>query len=350
MDSITQLTLGAAAGEAVLGKKLGNKAIYWGAAAGTLSDLDVIPGMLLDTPARLLFHRGFTHSFFFVILATLLFAPIFQRFYKKRQTTLKDWYIYFGVIFTVSILIDAFTTYGTQLLWPHPYRFEFNTIFVVDPLFTLPMLITLIWLMFKRKESSFRKRLSTTGLMISGIYLLFTIVNKQAINATFRSALDEQGISYSRMITNPTPLNQVLWTAVVETDDGFYTGYYSHFDEDRRVDFTFTSKDHHLLEPYMEYPQVRTIIRFTKGFYTVEPVDAGFMVNDLRFGQITNWETGSGDFVFRYVVDTKELPPTVEQYERSFEGSGELFAQLWRRMLGARDFSQSSPTSHLRQH
>lgn len=350
MDSITQLTLGAAAGEAVLGKKLGNKAIYWGAAAGTLSDLDVIPGLLLDTPARLLFHRGFTHSFFFVIIATLIFAPIFQRYYKKYQTTRKEWYIYFGLIFTASILIDAFTTYGTQLLWPHPYRFEFNTIFVVDPLFTLPMLITLIWLMFKRKESTFRKKLSTAGLMISGIYLLFTVANKQIINATFRSALEERGISYERMITNPTPLNQLLWTAVVETEDGFFTGYYSHFDEDKRINFTFTSKDHHLLDPYIDYSSVQNIIRFTKGFYTVTPAEVGFMVNDLRFGQITNWETGDGDFVFRYVIDTGAMPPTVEQYERSFEGSGELFAQLWRRMLGERDFSQSSQASHLRQH
>ncbi len=338
MDSLTQLTLGAAVGEAMLGKKIGNKAIFWGAAAGTLADLDVIPGMFLDTPSRLLFHRGFSHSLVFVIVATLIFAPIFQRYFKSYKTTKSEWYRYFGVILLASILIDAFTTYGTQLLWPHPYRFEFNTIFVVDPMFTLPMLFTLIWLMFKSKESAFRKRLSSMGLIISGIYLLFTIVNKQVINATFRSALQDQNIAFSKMISNPTPLNQVLWSAVAETKNGFYTGHYSHFDKDKSIDFVFSPKNHHLLHHLQEYENVQQIIRFTKGFYTVEETDAGFIINDLRFGQLTNWETGDGDFVFRYIISTDQVPPKVDQAERSFEGSGEAFAQLWHRMLGRRTF------------
>jgi len=178
MDSLTQLTLGAAIGEAVLGKKLGNKAIFWGAAAGTLPDLDVLPGMLLDTPDRLLFHRGFTHSIVFVAMATLIFAPLFYRLYKRHQTTKKEWYLYFGLIFGFGVLIDAFTTYGTQLMWPLLYRFEFNTVFVVDPLFTLPLLITLVLAMFRSKEN--RTRLVNAGLMISG-YLSAVHYSQQTV-------------------------------------------------------------------------------------------------------------------------------------------------------------------------
>ena len=65
MDSVTQIALGAAVGEAVLGKKVGNKAVLWGAVAGTIPDLDVIPGYFMDTVARLDFHRGFSHSILF---------------------------------------------------------------------------------------------------------------------------------------------------------------------------------------------------------------------------------------------------------------------------------------------
>jgi inner membrane protein len=342
MDSLTQLTLGAAIGEAVLGKKLGNKAIYWGAAAGTLPDLDVLPGMLLDTPDRLLFHRGFTHSIVFVAIATLIFAQLFYRFYKQHQTTKKEWYLYFGLIFGFGVLIDAFTTYGTQLLWPLLYRFEFNTIFVVDPLFTLPMLITLVLAMFRSKENRIRTRLANAGLMISGIYLLFTIVNKQFINATFNTALEEQNIEYAGMITNPTPLNQVLWTAVVEADDHYLIGYYSHFDEDKNVDFITLQKNHHLLEAFTRFDGVQKIIRFTKGYYTVEKTESGYLINDLRFGKITDWETGKGEFVFRYHINTAKTPPAVSQAERSFEGSGELLEQLWQRMWGQRVFNQNS--------
>jgi len=338
MDSLTQLVFGAAIGEAVLGKKLGNKAVLWGAAAGSLSDMDVIPGMFLDTPDKLLFHRGFSHSLVFVILATLFFAWLFSKIYKQKQISRKEWLFYFGLIFAGSILIDALTTYGTQLLWPLKYRFEFNTLFVVDPLFTLPLLITLIWLMFKRRDSAGRKRLSNIGLIIAGGYLLLTIVNKQVINSVFRNALENQGLTYTRMLSNPTPLNQLLWTAVAETDTGFLIGFYSHFDKDKNVKFTSLPKNNHLLDDLTHDTGVQNILRFTKGFYTVEPDSTGFMVNDLRFGKVTNWKTGEGDFVFRYTINLTTEPATITQAEQSFEGGSEVLLQLWQRMLGKKDF------------
>ena len=47
MDSLTQIILGAACGEAVLGKKIGNKALLFGAIGGTIPDLDVFVGNLV---------------------------------------------------------------------------------------------------------------------------------------------------------------------------------------------------------------------------------------------------------------------------------------------------------------
>ena len=79
MDSITQIVLGAAVGEAVLGKKVGNKAMLWGAIAGTIPDLDVIVGKFFQPITALEMHRGFSHS----IIFALLFSPVFIRF---RQT------------------------------------------------------------------------------------------------------------------------------------------------------------------------------------------------------------------------------------------------------------------------
>jgi inner membrane protein len=338
MDSLTQLVFGAALGEAALGKKLGNKAVLWGAAAGSLADMDVIPGMFLDTPDRLLFHRGFSHSLVFVVLATLFFAWLFSKIYKQKPISRKEWLFFFGIIFTGSILIDALTTYGTQLLWPLKYRFEFNTLFVVDPLFTLPLLVTLIWLMFKQRDSSGRKRIGSIGLIIAVGYLLLTIVNKQVINSIFRNALDNQGLTYTRMFSNPTPLNQILWTAVAETDTAYLVGYYSHFDKGKNVSFTSLPKNHQLLDNLIHDAGVQKILRFTKGFYTVEPDSAGFLVNDLRFGKVTNWKTGKGDFVFRYYITFSTKPVTITQAEQSFEGGAEVLVQLWQRMLGKKDF------------
>jgi inner membrane protein len=338
VDSLTQLTIGAALGETFLGKKIGNKAILIGAFAGTLSDLDIIPGMLFDTPDRLLFHRGFTHSLAFLLLATPLLSLLFRRCCKKYDISFRQWNLFFAVAFAAGILIDAFTTYGTQLLWPHLYRFEFNTIFVVDPLFTLPLLITTIWLMWKRKDDKFRQKLNRTGIVISTVYLLLTIVNKQAIDHVFRQSLKEQNIEYTRFISNPMPLNQILWTAVVETDDHYLTGYYGHLDGDKNIRFEASSKNHYLITPLKEHPPMAKILRFTKGYYTVERVPEGLLINDLRFGSIKNWETGEKQYVFQYIVKVENGVAAVVENRPGFENTGVVLKQLWQRILGNKDF------------
>jgi len=338
VDSLTQLTLGAALGEAFLGKKIGNKAILIGAFAGTLSDLDIIPGMLFDTPDRLLFHRGFTHSLAFVLIATPLMSLLFGQCCKKHNISFRQWNLFFAVTFAAAVLLDSFTTYGTQLLWPHPYRFEFNTIFVVDPLFTLPLLITTIWLGFKRKDSSIRQKLSRTGIIISSVYLLFTIANKQMIDRVFRQAFNDQQISYSRFFSNPMPLNQILWTVVAETDHQYLTAYYSHLDGDRNIIFEATDKNHHLIEPFRYLPPVAKILRFTKGYYTVEKIPQGYQINDLRFGSIKNWATGEKQYVFQYIVMVDNGAAEVIENRPGFENTGVVLNQLWKRILGNKNF------------
>jgi len=68
MDSITQIVLGGAIGELVAGKKLGNKAILWGAVAGTIPDLDVFLRVFYHPIDAALVHRGFSHSLLFALL------------------------------------------------------------------------------------------------------------------------------------------------------------------------------------------------------------------------------------------------------------------------------------------
>ena len=75
MDSITQATLGAAVGEWLLGRKLGNRALAWGALLGTLPDLDVLIAPFLDTAGNLWWHRGPSHSLLVMLLASWLLSP-----------------------------------------------------------------------------------------------------------------------------------------------------------------------------------------------------------------------------------------------------------------------------------
>ena len=123
MDSLTQIVLGASIGEAVLGRKVGNKALLYGAIAGTIPDLDVFASYFTDTVTALSVHRGFTHS----ILFSILFAPIFGWMLSRFEShkSFKDWSWLFFWAFITHPILDSYTTWGTQLFWPFESRLAF---------------------------------------------------------------------------------------------------------------------------------------------------------------------------------------------------------------------------------
>ena len=173
MDSLTQIILGAACGEAILGKKIGNKALLFGAIGGTIPDLDVFVGNLVygNKIDAMLFHRGFMHSIVFTVLAAFIFGWLVHKLYNSgkrlHSTTQKDWInLFFWSLFTHPIL-DCFTPYGTQLFAPFSsYRVALNNIAVADPAYTLPFLICMIVLMFFRRTSSQRRLWLKMGIGI----------------------------------------------------------------------------------------------------------------------------------------------------------------------------------------
>ena len=208
MDSLTQIVLGAAVGEAVLGRKIGNKAMLYGAIAGTIPDLDVFASFFTDTVSALEIHRGFTHSVFF----SLLFAPILAFIVIKYETykNFKNWTFLFFWVFITHPILDAQTTWGTQLFWPLDIRLAFKNIFVVDPLYTVPFLVFLILAMRQKKASKKRRFYNNLGLYISSLYLVLAVILKGVSYQKFTKELAEQKISYKTIKTKPTPLNTIL--------------------------------------------------------------------------------------------------------------------------------------------
>ncbi|MBC8126272.1 MAG: metal-dependent hydrolase, partial [Gloeobacteraceae cyanobacterium ES-bin-144] len=175
MDSITQAVLGAAVGECLLGKRLGNRALVWGAFLGTLPDLDVLLSPLLSTTHDLWWHRGPSHSLLVMITASFLMAPWFAKRWKREKVTKAraGWFIF--AVWSTHVLIDCFTVYGTSVFWPFPVRrVAFNNLFIIDLFFTLPMLVALIWLAFLRtnKQLALRRRLNAWGLGLATGYAL----------------------------------------------------------------------------------------------------------------------------------------------------------------------------------
>jgi inner membrane protein len=299
MDSLTQIVLGAAVGEAVLGKKVGNKAMLWGAIAGTIPDLDVLFKLFLDAVTSNELHRGFSHSLLFSLLMAPLLGGFTYRLYQKKKATWKGWsQLFFWALFTHPLL-DAHTTWGTQLLWPLDLRVSFKNIFVIDPLYTLPFLFFLLWTMCTTRGTVKRARRNRLGLVVSSLYMVLTLVFKLWTFQIFQKSLKEQSIAYLEIQTKPTPMNSMLWSATVATENAYLIGYTSLFDRSTKVKFVRFEKKHELLGRLKNHKLVKRLIRLSQGWYTIEKRDGRLFFNDLRFG-LMGIKEGTSRFVFSY--------------------------------------------------
>ncbi|WBX76257.1 metal-dependent hydrolase [Tenacibaculum ovolyticum] len=311
MDSLTQIVLGAACGELALGKKIGNKALLFGAIGGTIPDLDVFVGKILygNEIDAMAFHRGFMHAILFAVLGSFLFGWITFKLYnrKKRKgtTTLKGWiWLYFLSIFTHPIL-DSFTPYGTQLFLPFSdYRVAFNNISVVDPLYTLPFLVCLVIAMFYKRQQTRRSTWVKVGIYISSAYMLFTIVNKIYVDTVFKKSFDAENISYNRFSTQPTIMNNILWYGIAETEKDYKVGFYSLLDSKAKLDTILTiPKRRDLLD--VTHADIKTLTWFSNGYYNLMPMDSSKNVQylDLRYPLLNPKDIGSSIFRFELKKD-----------------------------------------------
>lgn len=332
MDSLTQIVLGAAVGEAVLGRKAGNKAMLYGAIAGTIPDLDAIAGNFTDTITAIEIHRGFSHSIVFSVLAAPVFGYLISKIERKSGVGWKDWsWLMFWGLLTHPIL-DAFTTWGTRLFWPLEARLAFKSIFVIDPLYTLPFLLFLILAMRRKKEDPKRAKFNRLGLMVSSTYLMLTLVLKFVAHQQFVDSLEQQGHFYSRIDTRPTPLNTILWAANAEAENDFLIGYYSFFD-DQMIRFEAVPKNHHYLGGLKNDKNVQRLIDISKGWYTISEKDGDLYFNDLRFGRL-NPQNEESDFAFSYKLISEGGSIRAEEVSKRPEDAREILSDLWERIKG----------------
>lgn len=330
MDSLTQIVLGAAVGEVVLGRKVGNKAMIYGAVAGTIPDLDVFVGNFYDTVTALEIHRGFSHSLVFSLLAAPIFGYIISKIHQ--QASWKDWSkLMFWGLFTHPLL-DCFTTWGTQLFWPLDLRIAFKSIFVIDPLYTLPFLVCLITASRFKRTSEKRQKLNRLGLILSSSYLLITLVMKGITFSKFENALEQQNISYSEIETKPTPFNTLLWSANVKTEDNFLIGEYSVFDSNP-IEFRPYPKQHDKINHLRTYDNLNRLIQVTHGWYTISEKQNELYLNDLRFG-LLSLNPKAEKFAFSYLLKEQNNQLIITEESKNRGDAKELLTELWARLRG----------------
>lgn len=332
MDSLTQIVLGAAVGEAVLGKKVGNKAMLYGAIAGTIPDLDVLARYLVDTVTATEWHRGFSHSMLFAILFAPLLGWLISKLERKLGATWQEWsWLMFWGLFTHPIL-DTFTTWGTQLFWPLKTRLAFQNIFVVDPLYTVPFACFLVLAMRQKRTSRKRRNYNRIGLLVSSCYLILTLVLKGIAYKKFETRLEKQGVDYAQMDIRPAPFNAILWTANIDTTDAYLIGNYSFFDS-RPIQFSSYPKNHQLLGDLANEDKIKRLIAISEGWYTLRKNANGLLFNDLRFG-LVSLKAEETKFAFSYEIKKTIEGIEVDETPKFERDAKNLFSSLWLRMWG----------------
>ena len=293
MDSLTQIVLGAAVAEAVAGKKMGNKAAFWGAIAGTIPDLDVFLTRLYHPVDAALVHRGFSHSILFAVLMGPLLGLIVFRLYKRRYE-LNLWIKLFFLGIITHPMLDMFTNYGTEFLWPINWRITFNSVFVIDPLYTVPFMICLIIALLLKRDNPKRYRINMAGIYYSSAYLLYGVIIKLFILGNANNYFAENDLKTRNAMVTPMPLTSFYWMMLAEDDTNYYVGYKSLFYEFQSADIDTVPKRkkalYDLKWPGKNYSSKLDFI--ANGYYTTELKGDTLNFYDLRFGVVSKMTDG----------------------------------------------------------
>jgi inner membrane protein len=351
VDSLTQATLGAAVGEAILGKKIGNRALLWGALFGTIPDLDVIFNPFLDTAQRLAFHRGPSHSILIMVLASLLLAKPLARLWTRDKISPARAGTFVFLVWSTHVLIDCFTTYGTSVLWPFSdHRVGFNNLFIIDPLYTFPLLISLIWLAFYRTKKNLAKRtrIGRYSLSISSAYVLFSLGMKFIASNAFDADLERRNITYERRFESPTAFNTLLWRSVVHRGDELWVGYRSVFDPSSKpVRWTVYPRQKHAVTPFEQEREIKTIQWFADDYWIARPHATGVWLADLRFGEtrIYDGKPGMVDTrcVFSWSFEPKAEGDRLSSTRPEARNAKETLKRIGQRILGNSHTWEATP-------
>ncbi|WP_048307697.1 metal-dependent hydrolase [Halomonas sp. PR-M31] len=328
MDSLTQASLGAAIGGAVLGRRLGRKALLAGAVLGTLPDLDVLIDYG-DAVANYTYHRSFSHSLLVLSALAMVLALLSARFITRWDISLKRWGLFYGACLLTHPLLDAFTAYGTQLLWPLDVPpVSWSSIFIIDPLYTLPLFVPVVYVLLR----GYRPRALGWGLALSGAYLLFSLGAKWTIDARVEPLLARQDLDDAPRLVQPTPFNTLLWRVTVIDGDDYQEALVNLFDTQEAL-FEGFPRGERLEGAALKTASGQRLDWFAGPFlsYRTQTRDetTGLVATDLRLGM-------SGFHPFSFLLAERrdvDWHPTIASGIPERSASSEALALLARRVF-----------------
>jgi inner membrane protein len=281
-----------------------------------------------DPVSAFTWHRGPSHS---IIVLTALAPLVVWLILKLHPRTLdyrRGWFRLVLLVFGTHVLLDSLTVYGTQVLWPLPVPpVGWGTIFIIDPLYTLPLAIGLLGAVLLRHAPVRAWRWNLGGIVLSSLYLAWSAGAKIHATQEVRELLAREATSYERLQVQPTPFNTLLWRVVGMTEDGYFEGFWSLLSPDKGLSMTHYRDRSDLSGALEPLPAVQRLRWFTKGFYRIGVDEEGVVISDLRMGV-------DPDYVFAFrVADLGNPHPTPIVPER-LHSQRDLsrLREIWARM------------------
>lgn len=344
MDSLTQIVLGAAVAAAIAPPQHRRAALLAGAALATLPDLDVLPVNLLtsDPVERMTWHRSLSHSLLVLpFVAWAIWAWFRGRGGRVAQAP-RRWFWAITLALVTHPLLDAFTVYGTQLLWPLPVKpVMWSSVFIIDPLYTVWLLLACVIAWFGR-ERRYAQPALLAGLMLSSLYLGASLWAKHEVEQEAERALARHNLEDAPRFSVPMPFNILLWRVVAMTPEGFVEGERSLVADRGPMQLREYPSDVRALAQVFDYPSVQRLNWFNRGFMKAEERDGVLVLSDLRMG-------AEPDYSFRFAIARREgegwreIAP--EQLEWPWEASrrlGAMWKRIWNAPEGARETADAA--------
>ena len=217
MDPVTQGALGAALSQARSTPERIRACAFLGCLAGMAPDLDIFIRSPTDPLLFLEYHRQFTHALIFIPVGAAICGAILHWFVRRRLS-FKETYLACFLGYATHGVLDACTSYGTQLFWPFTdWRIAWNNVSVIDPLFSLPLL-ALVIAAFVRRRSAY----AVAGMVWAIAYLLIGLVQHERALGAAAELIAKRGHAHVRLEAKPGFANLVLWKIIYEYDGRYY--------------------------------------------------------------------------------------------------------------------------------
>ena len=352
MDWITHAAVGAALGELMLGKRLGNQALGWGVLLGIAPDLlELLLMLFLSASGRLAHASGASHSPLVMLALVLALPRTAAKLWRRAKVTRAQAGGLIAVTWSAHLLVDCLSLPGVQVLWPYPGPRA--GVWLLDPgdgWFALPLVVMLLSLLGLRgkKVQTKRSHRWRWGVGLSGGYLALALLAKWAASGGFAADLARRGLPGERRLTSPTPWNLLLWRGLVDRDDEIWVGYRSPFEwRSTPAHWTVFPRQRQAFTPLAGSTAGKRVAASADGWWIARGNKSGVWLADLRGGEVRQWGERKGmvDIRLRQAWQLTEQaagdplrPLLVEEKNR-----GETARRLLRRSIGERDAWDAIP-------